>query len=65
MQWIIAQRLEGARHELSQKTSRRNISAICYGWGFSDFTHFCRRFRAAYGMSPGEWRQYCRGLPSR
>jgi AraC-like DNA-binding protein len=60
MQWIIAQRLEGARYELSQKASRKNISAICYGWGFSDFTHFSRRFRAAYGMSPGEWRQYCR-----
>jgi AraC-like DNA-binding protein len=60
MQWIIAQRLEGARYELSQKASRKNISAICYGWGFSDFTHFCRRFRAAYGMSPSEWRQYCR-----
>jgi AraC-like DNA-binding protein len=60
MQWIIAQRLEGARYELSQKTSRKSISAICYGWGFSDFTHFCRRFRAAYGMAPSEWRQYCR-----
>jgi AraC-like DNA-binding protein len=60
MQWIIAQRLEGARCELSQQASRKNISAICYGWGFSDFTHFCRRFRDAYGMSPGEWRQYCR-----
>jgi AraC-like DNA-binding protein len=60
MQWIVAQRLEGARYELSQKASRKNISAICYGWGFSDFTHFCRRFRAAYGMSPGEWRRYCR-----
>jgi len=60
MQWIVAQRLEGARYELSQKESRKNISAICYGWGFSDFTHFCRRFRAAYGMSPSEWRRYCR-----
>jgi AraC-like DNA-binding protein len=60
MQWIVAQRLEGARHELSQKASKKSISAICHGWGFTDFTHFCRRFRAAYGMSPGEWRQYCR-----
>jgi AraC-like DNA-binding protein len=60
MQWIIAQRLEGARYELSQKSSQKNISAVCYGWGFSDFTHFCRRFRDAYGMSPGEWRHYCR-----
>lgn len=27
-------------------------------WGFADSTHFSRRFRDAYGMSPREWRQF-------
>ena len=67
-QWIIAQRLEGARHELSLIRSERNITAICHDWGFADVTHFSRRFRSAYGISPREWRQLCReagasGLP--
>jgi AraC-like DNA-binding protein len=59
-QWIIAQRLEGTRYELSQQPPRGTISAICHGWGFNDVTHFCRRFRAAFGMSPSEWRRACR-----
>jgi len=29
-------------------------------WGFVDPTHFGRRFRAAYGLSPGEWRRAAR-----
>ena len=27
------------------------------GWGFKDPTHFARRFRAAYGLLPQEWRR--------
>ncbi len=55
--WIRTQRLESARMEL-ERTS--NISApinqIAYRWGFSDYTHFCRLFKATYGMSPRLWR---------
>ncbi|MEO8421788.1 MAG: AraC family transcriptional regulator, partial [Hyphomicrobium sp.] len=26
-------------------------------WGFSDHSHFTRRFRAEFGMAPGDWRR--------
>lgn len=56
-QWIIAARLEGARAQLSQGTSAMTIAALARRWGFADATHFARRFRSAYGLSPREWRQ--------
>jgi AraC-like DNA-binding protein len=57
-QWIITERLEGAHRELAdQRTRNKTISAVARGWGFADATHFSRRFRDAYGMSPREWRQ--------
>jgi AraC family transcriptional regulator, positive regulator of tynA and feaB len=37
--------------------ARRTVSEIAYGWGFSDMTHFGRRFRAAYGVLPSEYRR--------
>jgi AraC-like DNA-binding protein len=56
-QWIISERLRGAREELSRPGSRqRSIAMIARGWGFRDPTHFTRRFRAVYGMAPSEWR---------
>jgi AraC-like DNA-binding protein len=33
------------------------IAAVARRWGFADATHFARRFRDAYGLSPREWRQ--------
>ncbi|HEX6452329.1 MAG TPA: AraC family transcriptional regulator [Trebonia sp.] len=36
------------------------MAAIARRWGFADSTHFSRRFRQAYGMSPREWRHACR-----
>jgi hypothetical protein len=33
------------------------IATVARRWGFPDATHFGRRFRAAYGISPREWRQ--------
>jgi AraC-like DNA-binding protein len=57
-QWIIGERLQGAREELMRPESRRlTIAVIARKWGFSDPTHFSRRFRGAYGLSPGEWRR--------
>jgi AraC-like DNA-binding protein len=37
--------------------THRTISEIAYGWGFSDMTHFGRKFKAAYGLSPREFRK--------
>ena len=56
-QWIIAARLEGARAQLSGGTQAMTIAAVARRWGFADATHFARRFRSAYGLSPREWRQ--------
>ncbi|MFC5059776.1 helix-turn-helix domain-containing protein [Saccharothrix xinjiangensis] len=54
-QWIIGERLEGARADLAADASP--IAAIARRWGFADPTHFTRRFRAAFGCPPGEWRR--------
>ncbi|MER6675277.1 helix-turn-helix domain-containing protein [Streptomyces sp. NPDC000983] len=55
-QWIIGRRLEGARGELAA-TDRvpRTIEAVARAWGFGNPAHFTRRFRRAYGVTPGEW----------
>lgn len=55
--WIRTHRLEECRTELSRTGSRANtIETVARGWGFSDMSSFSRIFRAAYGMSPREWR---------
>jgi AraC-like DNA-binding protein len=65
-QWIISERLDGARRDLEGPASNRmTISAIAHRWGFADTTHFSRRFREAYRMSPREWRQIRCGTPGR
>ncbi|WP_328467818.1 helix-turn-helix domain-containing protein [Actinoplanes sp. NBC_00393] len=57
-QWIIAERLQGARQELVRRASaHRSIAAIARGWGFRDPTHFTRRFKDRYGVSPSQWRR--------
>jgi AraC-like DNA-binding protein len=55
-EWIMRRRLEGARRDIA-KDGTTGIAAVARRWGFSDPTHFGRRFRAAYGVSPREWRQ--------
>jgi AraC-like DNA-binding protein len=55
-QWIIAQRLEAARAALSAPGGpRQSIAATARACGFADPSHFARRFRDAYGMSPRDW----------
>ncbi|MFE3758976.1 helix-turn-helix domain-containing protein [Nocardia tengchongensis] len=56
-QWIIGERLAAARALLVDPAhGGRTISAIAHTVGFRDATHFTRRFRAAYGMTPRDWR---------
>ncbi|MGY1601557.1 helix-turn-helix domain-containing protein [Geodermatophilus sp. SYSU D00815] len=55
--WIIEQRLAGARAELADPAARhRSIAMVARRWGFADPSHFSRRFREAYGLSPRDWR---------
>jgi AraC-like DNA-binding protein len=57
MDWIIEQRLDGARQDLYRPgRDTRTIAAIAYHWGFKDARHFSARFRQSYGLSPREWR---------
>lgn len=57
-EYIIATRLSRAREELRQPATRSvPISEIARGWGFADPAHFSRRFKAAYGTTPREWRR--------
>ncbi|MEU4236154.1 helix-turn-helix domain-containing protein [Actinoplanes sp. NPDC026619] len=57
-QWIIQERLQRVRHELTQPQRRHlPIAAVARRWGFRDATHFTRRFKARYGMTPSQWRR--------
>jgi AraC family transcriptional regulator, positive regulator of tynA and feaB len=56
--YIIARRLERCRHALDDPAQgRRTVGDIAYSWGFSDLSHFGRRFKAEYGCAPGEYRK--------
>ncbi|MHA5054570.1 helix-turn-helix domain-containing protein [Streptomyces sp. SD15] len=55
--WIQRRRLEECRRDLMLRArSSQTIAAVAKRWGFMSATHFSRVFRAAYGMSPSEWR---------
>nr|WP_281371966.1 helix-turn-helix domain-containing protein [Modestobacter versicolor] len=57
-QWIIEERLEGARAELASAPGRQGpVAVVARRWGFSDPSYFSRRFRRAFGLTPREWRQ--------
>ncbi|AWN37197.1 helix-turn-helix domain-containing protein [Methylobacterium radiodurans] len=58
---IQARRLARCRDALEDPSQmHRTVSEIAYGWGFSDMTHFGRRFRAAYGILPSACRRQAR-----
>jgi AraC family transcriptional activator of tynA and feaB len=55
---VQARRLARCRDALrDHNQSHQTISEIAFGWGFSDLTHFGRKFKKAYGMSPSEFRR--------
>jgi AraC-like DNA-binding protein len=57
-QWIITERLEAARRDLSHTEAEgRSIAATARRWGFTNSSHFTHRFRDAYGMTPREWQR--------
>ena len=54
---IWRRRLERARRDLADPLlATRYVSQIAMDNGFNDFAHFSRRFRAAFGLSPREFR---------
>lgn len=63
MRLVLTKRLERCRRALEDPAqTRRTVSEIAYGWGFSDMTHFGRTFKAAYGILPSEYRKRHRQL---
>jgi AraC family transcriptional activator of tynA and feaB len=61
MRLIQARRLARCRYALEDPNqAHRTVSEIAYGWGFSDMTHFGRRFKKAYGILPSEYQTIAR-----
>jgi AraC-like DNA-binding protein len=59
---IKERRLERCRRDLLDPSLRdMPVSAIAARWGLPNPTHFSRAFRAAYGVSPVEYRQLSAG----
>ncbi len=55
LQTLRLERCKGALEDPLQ--AHRNISEIAFAWGFSDVTHFGRRFKKMYGLVPSQWRK--------
>lgn len=56
--YILHRRLERCRIALGDPLqAHRMVGEIAFSWGFSDHSHFTRRFRAAYGTTPGDYRR--------
>ncbi|MGW0704337.1 helix-turn-helix transcriptional regulator [Streptomyces sp. NPDC002867] len=55
--WIQHRRLEACRRELGRPGRNvPTVMTIARRFGFTSPSHFSRAFRAAYGVSPREWR---------
>ena len=58
MRLIQTRRLARCRTALADPMQmNRTLREIAFGWGFSDMTHFGRKFKATYGMLPSEYRR--------
>ena len=56
--YVAERRLERCRDALEDAAqAHRSISEIAFKWGFSDLSHFGRRFKARYGLTPTEYRR--------
>ncbi len=62
--YILHRRLERCRSTLADPLqAHRMIGEIAFSWGFSDHSHFTRRFREAFGMTPGDCRRRAQEQP--
>ncbi|QIX49051.1 helix-turn-helix domain-containing protein [Rhodococcus sp. DMU1] len=56
--WIRARRLQRCREDLvDRRYAHRSVRAVGAAWGFPDPAHFSHVFKAAYGISPVQWRR--------
>ncbi|MFF0739066.1 AraC family transcriptional regulator [Streptomyces sp. NPDC004111] len=57
-QWLIGERLAKAQRMLVQaRYDRLTVAAVGARCGFRSPSHFSRRFQAAFGAAPSEWRR--------
>lgn len=55
--YVIEHRLDGAARDLRDHAMADHaIGAIAFDWGFSDLSHFTRRFKQRFGCRPRDWR---------
>jgi AraC family transcriptional regulator, positive regulator of tynA and feaB len=55
--YVIERRLDGAAADLRDPAfCRQEIGTIAFDWGFSDLSHFTRRFKQRFGCRPRDWR---------
>jgi AraC family transcriptional activator of tynA and feaB len=55
---IMSRRLDHCRRALEDPAQvHRTITDIAFAWGFSNQSHFNRRFKAEYGCAPRDYRQ--------
>lgn len=53
--WIKHKRLLECRKAVRSAAMRdRTLTEIAFNWGFSDFSHFSRCYKAKFGLSPSE-----------
>lgn len=55
--YLMMRRLQHARHFLQ---TGRALADVAVATGFSDQSHFNRRFKDAFGMAPGQWKALVR-----
>ena len=55
--YVMDRRLDGAARDLSDAAKAdQTIGSIAFDWGFSDLSHFTRRFKQRFGCRPRDWR---------
>ncbi|MGW1419152.1 helix-turn-helix domain-containing protein [Bradyrhizobium manausense] len=55
--YVIERRLDGIARDLKEPAmADRAIGSIAFDWGFSDLSHFTRRFKQRFGCRPRDWR---------
>ncbi|MCW2223729.1 AraC-like DNA-binding protein [Bradyrhizobium japonicum] len=55
--YVMDRRLDGAARDLSDPAKvDQAIGSIAFDWGFSDLSHFARRFKQRFGCRPRDWR---------
>ncbi len=56
--WIWRRRLESAAQRLTDPGfSHLSVGELAYSCGFSTQSHFSRRFKESYGLSPSDYRR--------